>query len=198
MEEATKASIDFQEALRRIRIHWLTHVIHEMRGPLFVARGYTKLLLDERRGDVTVTQRKYLDTILENIDKLSGCVNGLQEFSGQEELSLELLDLGDLLQFAVADWRDREKTLHLNEHILPGSARTAGDRAKLSFAVHKLLGAMVEFSRSGGKIDLYAKREEDEFLLRMTASANGTLTDAEPVNLADLTRPCEILRLHGG
>jgi len=198
VEQAAKVSIDFQEALRSIRIHWLKHMVHDLRGPLFAARGYSKLLLDGKGGDVTVTQQRYLTTILENIEKLSGCADRLQEFSGQEELSLELIDLADVLQFVVADWRQREKTLHLNEHILPGSAPMAGDRAKLNFAVHKLLGAMVEFSRSGGKIDVYAKREEDEFLIRMTASANGSSAPQEPPSLPDLTRPCEVLRLHGG
>ena len=195
MEEAEKLAIDSREALRKIRNHWLSHVVHEMRGPLFAARGYAKLLLDERGGDVTVTQRKYLLTILENINKLSVSVNGLREFTSQEELNLEFLDLSDLLQLALADWRAREKTLLLTEHISTGPALTAGDRAKLSSAVHKLLGAMVEFSRSGGKIDLYARREEDEFLVRVTAAANAK----EPAAVVpDIAMPCEILRLHGG
>lgn len=75
---------------------------------------------------------------------------------------------------------------------------TARDRAKLSFVVHKLLGAMVEFSRCGGKIDLYARREDDEFLVRMTAIVNGSALAEERAAPPDLARPCEILRLHGG
>jgi signal transduction histidine kinase len=198
VEQADRTAIDSQEALRKIRGHWLSHAVHEMRGPLFAARGYTKLLLDERGGEVTVTQRKYLLTILENINKLAVSVNGLQELSSQEELNLELLDFAELLQFAVADLREREKTLQLTEHIVAGPAPTAGDRAKLSFAVHKLLGTMVEFSRSGGKIDLYARREQDEFLMRISAAANGSADSSDSSVLPDLARPCEILRLHGG
>jgi signal transduction histidine kinase len=195
VEQATKLSIDSQVALRRIRVHWLAHKVHEMRGPLFAVRGYTKLLIEEKGGEVTVTQRRYLTTILENINKLGGCADSLQEFSAQEELSLELLDFAELLRVAVADWREREQTLRLNDQILTGPALTTGDRSKLSLAVHKLLGAMVEFSRSGGKIELHAKREEDEFLMRLAASAN---EPCEPACLSDLTGPCEVLRLHGG
>jgi signal transduction histidine kinase len=199
VEEAAKPTIDCHEVLRRMRIHWLSHIVHEMRGPLFAARGYTKLLLDERGGAVTVTQRQYLTTLIENINKIAISLNGLQEFPAQEELNLELLDITQLLYLAVADWRVKEKTLQLSEHISCHSIVTAGDSAKLSFAVHKLLGAMVEFSRYGGKIDVYARREEDEFLMRMTAAVNGPAPGAEELAAPpDLARPCEILRLHGG
>lgn len=198
MEEAVKPSINLQEALRKIRIHWFSHILHDFRGPLFAARGYTKLLLEQRGGEVTVTQRKYLDTILENIEKIAGSVSHLQEFPSDQDLDLELFDFAELLHETIADFRAGTETLHLTEHIVPGPAPTAGDRAKLSFAVHKLLGAMVEFSRSGGKIDLHARREDDEFLLRMTAFASGSSAESGPEFLPSLERPCEILRLHGG
>jgi hypothetical protein len=132
------------------------------------------------------------------MNKIAASLNSLQEFPAQEELDLEILDVTHLLEAVIADWRAQEKTLQLSEQIAPDSVVTAGDRAKLSFAVHKLLGAMVEFSRCGGKIDLYACREEDEFLVRMTAIVNGSALAEERAAPPDLARPCEILCLHGG
>lgn len=198
MEEAAKVSIDFQDALRNIRIHWLNHIVHEMRGPLFAARGYSKLLLDEKGGPVTATQRKYLETALESINKIGATVDRLQDFQIQEELDLEYLDLFELFKDALARWQSHE-TLQVWANIAPGPIPTVGDRAKLSASVHKLLDAIVEFSRSTGKIDLQASREGDEFLLRMSAVAGGPEQEADTFSLAGhLAGPCQILRLHGG
>jgi len=184
--------------LRKIHVHWLSHVIHDLRGPLFAARGYTKLLIDEKAGGVTVTQRRYLTIILENINKLAVSVNSLQEFPAPEDLDLEIIDLRELLHSIINYWRVQEKTLHLNENIFSGPAPTTGDRAKLSLAVHKLLAATVEFSRSGGTIDLYARREEDEFTMRVSAASGSAEPPAGATALPDIAMPCEILRLHGG
>lgn len=197
MKEAAMTSVDAQDASRRMRTHWLSHIVHDMRGPLFAARGYTKLLLEEKAGEVTVNQRKYLITILENINKLAVSVDGLHEPPDHRDLHLEVLDLRELLESLVTPCREMPG-VEIQEHILSAPAPTIGDRAKLIFAVHKLLGAVVEFSRSRCKIDLHARREEDEFLMRFTALADGPSGGAEPGQPPDLTEACEILRLHGG
>ena len=198
MEEAAKVSIDRNEALRTIRIHWLSHVVHEMRGPLFAARGYTKLLLDEKGGEVTVTQRKYLETTLENIDKIGATVESLQDFKALDELELEIVDTAELLREALADHSQEIATLHFAQQIPSGTAWTIADRAKLTCAVHKLLGVMVEFSRSGGKVEIQARREGDEFLTRMTGTLNGSNSESEASLSANLAGACRIFRLHGG
>lgn len=194
MKQAVQPSIDVQEAMSKIRSHWLSHFVHELRGPLFAARGYAKLLLDEKAGEVTGTQRSYLETILENINKLSGSVSGLAQIPSSKALNLEMVDLFELVDAGLAGYRKIE-TLQIREHISAGPAATIGDRAKLGLAVHKLLGAMVEFSRCDGKMDVYARCEENEFLLRITGTAN---VSSGRESLPEFDTPCQIIRLHGG
>ncbi len=198
MEEGAKASVDSQDALRSIRIHWLNHIIHELRGPLFAARGYSKLLLDEKGGPVTATQRKYLETTLDSLDKISSTIDRLHDLKAQEKLELESVDLAGLLGGAVAECRRQQATLPLNLSIAPGPIPTVGDRAKLKDCVHKLLVAMVEFSRSGGQIDLQADREGGELLLRITAARGPEQNQEAPALAGQLAETFQIFRLHGG
>lgn len=198
MDNEAKSPPESAEALRRIRAHWLSHVTHDFRGRLFAARGYTKLMLEERGGNVTVTQRKYLTNILDHINKLAMLVNTLQEFPSAEALNLEPVSWTELLHSVVQDWRRSEKTLRLEEHLPEGPVQTTGDRAKLRFAVHKLLGSMVEFSRSEGKVELCAQQEEDELMLRFLGTAEGLRDASSSVLQTDIAMPCEIVRLHGG
>ena len=195
MEQAAKAGIDRAEALRRIHSYWLSRMVHDFRGPIFTARGYTKLLLDNRAGHVTVTQGEYLQNILDSIKKLSDLVEALQQFPSESTLHLEPVNVVDLLRSAVCEWRLREKTLQLIETIPPGSIVAVVDEAKLGEAVHILLGDAVEFSRSGGEVQIQVRREDDELTVKILASRPVSDSPAPPV---DATIPNQILRLHGG
>ena len=195
MEQAAKATIDSALALHKIREHWLSRVVHDFRGPIFTSRGYAKLLLDRRAGDVTATQREYLHNILEAINKLSALVDALHEFPSDQALHLEPVDLGDLLRSATADWRARATTLRLVETIPPGAIVTAADEVRLKAAVHKLLACAVEFSQSAGEVQLHVSREDDELSVKIAATR---ISAGEAPPVFDVQIPCEILRLHGG
>lgn len=195
MEQAAKQGIDRLAALDEIRARWLGHLAHDFRGPLFAARGYAKLLLDDQGQNVTVTQREYLHNILDALNKLTALVDSIREFPAPGSLRLELVNVAGMLRSISGDWRSREKTLQLTETIPPGPIFAAADREKLALAVHKLLGEAVEFSRPGGEVQLHARLEEGELTMRLLATRDHN--GAPPVPL-DASVPCEILRLHGG
>src|SRR5260370_21462798 len=68
MVERTK--LDGYQILDRLRSHWLRTLAHDLSSPLFVARGYTRLALEEKGSPLTPSQRRYLTVVLENIDRL--------------------------------------------------------------------------------------------------------------------------------
>jgi len=202
-----KSHIDRAEVLRRIRAHWLSNATHDLRGPLFAARGYTKMMLDERAGRVTEEQRRFLTTILDNLNRLANLTDELQSFPTDDALRLEPISLTELLRTVVQDWRGPagKKLLHLVENIPVGPIETTGDRDKLGLAAHKLLGAAVEFTGPGGRVEVQAQQKEDEITILISATPtlltsgapNGVL-DTSNQAVFDLSTPCEILRLHGG
>src|SRR5437868_8258764 len=90
-----------QRAISSIRAHWMSNAIHELRGPIFAARGYTKLILENRGGDVTVTQQRYLTSVLENINKLSAIVTTLQDLPSEDVLNIEQFSFRHLLENVI-------------------------------------------------------------------------------------------------
>lgn len=196
MKEAAKPDVDSGEALRQIRSHWLARAIHDFRGPMFAARGYARLLLDDKAGEVNSTQRRYLQNIADNIGAISALVDSLQEFPSESALDLEPVDVVDVLSSAVEHWRAQDEALQLTANIPAGPIVTAADRTKLTQAVRNLLAPTVEFSRCGGEVQVHARQDEDEFTVRVAAIRNGPVTSE--TRLDDLVIPREILRLHGG
>jgi signal transduction histidine kinase len=185
-------------ALSSIRAHWMSNVIHDLRGPLFAARGYTKLMLENRAGDVTVTQQRYLTSVLENISKLEEIIARLNDLPCDDALTLQQLSFRELVAEVVADWRRRENLARMSEHIAPEPMHTIGDPMQLSRAVHKLLGSAVDFTQYGGKIDLSVQHEDDEITLRISAVPDSSQSPAKFQTSPDVASPCGILRLHGG
>jgi signal transduction histidine kinase len=198
VEQAAKLRVDAQEALHKIRAHWLARVIHDFRGPLFAARGYTRLLLDNKAGDVTATQKEYLTQVIENVNKLSDLLNTFHDFPSDEALHLDVADLSELLRCAVEQCQARDNTLQFMPDLPPHPVITIADSAKLMLATHKLLGMAVDFSRPRGAIQVHARQEDDEFNIKIESNRSSSANSPAPQVSMDITMAADILRLHGG
>lgn len=198
MAEEKAIQIDTREALRRMRIHWLSNVVHDMRGPLFAARGYAKLMLEERAGAVTVTQRKYLKSVVESINKVSLIVGELDQFPAGETLDLHVFCLRDLLRAAARKWHSAGSGPRFVAQIPAEPLYTVGDRAKLADAVHKMLGATYEFTQPSGLVEMHASHRDEELTVRLCGSRDSESHLPSSVPLSNLAAPSDILRLHGG
>lgn len=58
-------------------------LIHELRTPLVVVRGYAKMLLEERAGPLNNTQREYLNIMVDNADRVVRLLRDLERRSSQ-------------------------------------------------------------------------------------------------------------------
>ncbi len=198
MAQATKLEIDRSESLNKLRSLWLARMIHDFRGPLFAARGYSRLISDEKAGPVTATQKDYLRQISENLTKLNTLVDTLSEFPSDEVLHIDLVDLSELISSYIENRREEDATLQVTGHSFTTSVLTIADRDKLACAMHKLLGVAVEFSRSGGEVQIQAKQEDGEFTLRICATRPERDVAQPNAPPGDITMATGILRLHGG
>jgi signal transduction histidine kinase len=183
-------------ALERLRSKWLSRTVHDMRGPLFAARGYAKLILRDP-ASVTVTQREYLSHIVDNVNRLASLVDSFCEFPTEADLDLDLVCLNDILAVAI-EKTSRSETLRFDAKLPVAELWTYADGAKLGIAVHKLLTAVVDFSRASTRIALRAGQEDDEFVLRCEANAVASQSDTGTCDLPNLEHTRRILRLHGG
>jgi len=198
VEQAAKLIIDPMEGLRRIRAHWMSRTVHDFRGPLFSARGYTKLALDSLPPDVTVTQRRYLESALDSMNKLNGLVDLLHLFPSESSLHLEAVDLSKLLRTILNDWKGRSKTLRILETIPVQPVVTIADRGKLSASVHKFLAAAVEFSQSEGEIQLNSRHEDGELTIRLRSRGPNSQDQPPSGQTPDIAMACDAFRIHGG
>ncbi len=98
----------------RIKSEFVARVSHELRTPMTSIKGYADLLLLGAAGEITDQQRKFLETVKSNADRLSLLVNDLLDISlieqGQLELDIREIDLRDLIRQVLDAFEGRKKS----------------------------------------------------------------------------------------
>lgn len=150
------------EQLRRThesRTEELANISHDLRTPLVSIRGYADMLARGDLGPVGEAQRRGLETMRRNLDKLLGMIENLHEHNNLqqgatrlrcEELSLSQLvqDVVDMMQARAAQSCNHLRFSWDEEGVLPAY----GDRVRLHQVVSNLIGNAVKFTPHEGEI----------------------------------------------
>jgi PAS domain S-box-containing protein len=82
--------ISREVAADRIKSEFVATVSHELRTPMTSIKGYADLLLLGAAGEITPEQRRFLEIVKNNADRLSLLVNDLLDISRMEQGGVEL------------------------------------------------------------------------------------------------------------
>jgi signal transduction histidine kinase len=151
-----------REALEKLRIfdrtrtEFLVTVIHELRTPMTSITGYTELLQDKTTGELNETQRRLVDTIDRNSQRLTALADDLLTLARLEQGAAPQehtdVDLGAVVLAArsavqpLIDGRRLEMTFDLPSIPLV----IDGDARHLERMVSNLLTNAVKFTEDGG------------------------------------------------
>jgi signal transduction histidine kinase len=209
--EALRATVEMQT-------HLQSNVAHELRTPLATVRGYARMILDGKAGDVPQTQREYLSIVTENANRLINLVNWMSRVLqyGAQHLKLESADLREV-------WKDclnsheadiREKSIRIQQQIPVGSFTIMCDRQKLSFVLKSLLATAIQCSDAGGEVSVeFTRGRHREITVKISDSSKALSSESvnkifERYNGSSLpaTNPTElgmagvydIIGMHGG
>ncbi|MGQ9716369.1 MAG: ATP-binding protein [Anaerolineae bacterium] len=146
----------------------LASLANELRTPMTSIVGYTDLLLGESVGILGEMQRKFLQRVKANIERLSSLINDLMEITaldtGRIELVPEPVDLINVVEEAIvglsARFREQDLTVRLDMALELPPIRA--DRDALYQIMLHLLSNACQCSRSGTEIVVTGHLEEAE------------------------------------
>jgi signal transduction histidine kinase len=164
------------DAILQMRSHQQVHIAHELRTPLAAVRGYARMILDGRSGDINDKQKDYLRVITDNSNKLICLVAWMSyvaELSTPQHLKLSAFDFRDVWAECVKTNQARlaQNSLKLRQQIPDESFVIMGDREKLAYVLNELMAVAAGLATAGGTItvDLTHGREgETHFKLTET------------------------------
>jgi signal transduction histidine kinase len=184
--------------LLKIQSNWLSSVIHDLSNPLFAARGYLRMLLEEKNNPLTESQHRYVITALENIERMTALTQQLNDLPGKDGFDLDVVSFRDLLERVLEDARSAlpEEAAQLSTQLSDGALSTIGDPERLTVAVHKLLHTAVEFIGFAGTVQINAREENEKIVIEFWATPGLPGTEKKPV--PDVLEASKIWRFHGG
>lgn len=151
---------DTANQIEQEKSEFLTALVHEVRAPLAPLLGWTELLLTREYSPEQA--RPILLDLRESVQHLSVLVGDLVDLSrgeaGRLELQLEDLDLGQLLDTAIARWREQAPEHHFVLAV-QGPLLLRGDRHRLRQVVDNLLSNAVKYSPPGSRVYITGRGE---------------------------------------
>lgn len=173
--------------LDRLKAEFVSVASHEIKTPLSVIRGYVSLLTDGIYGEVTDPQKKTLEAVSDQVDRLTRLVHRLLDISrfeaGGGRLELRRINVRDFL----AELTDGFRVLAFQNGIdftvavaddVP--VNIEGDADRLNEVLGNILSNAFKFTERGGKIAVRAGREGAGVRVEVSDSGVGIPPDKLP------------------
>ncbi|MFU8767676.1 MAG: sensor histidine kinase, partial [Candidatus Methanoperedens sp.] len=181
-EESTKnlkkLELAYEElkTLDKMKDEFISNVSHELKTPLISIKGYGELLNDEKQGKLSGEQKKSLEAIIRNADRLTRLINSILFISkmqfGKIEFQLKTLDVDEIISVCVDDMKgmmDKKKiSFEKDIHVI---SKIVGDKDRFIEIITNLLDNAIKFTPEGGNISIKA-RDKEEFV-HIIVSDNG-------------------------
>lgn len=169
-----------RKRLERMKSEFLASVSHELRTPLASIMGFVELLLGEEPGELTPTQREFLEIMLESSHRLLGMVNDILDVSrieaGDLDLRTQRIRLEEVVARAVRSARHlaESKKIALEVEMGPPLPIIKGDPERLEQVMDNLLNNAVKFTPRGGQITVRVQsRQPYEVQVEVTDTGIG-------------------------
>ncbi len=154
-------------ARARAKDEFISSLAHELRTPMTSILGYTELLMNGSVGELKDIQRKFLQRVQANIERMGGMLNDLIGVaaidSGRLDLKPEEVDLKQVIDTALHKARfrleEKEQRVHLMVEELPP---IYADPECLQQIVDNLLTNACKASATGSTIVIQATVDTDE------------------------------------
>jgi heavy metal sensor kinase len=176
------AMLDRLEAGVRANRQLIADASHELRTPLAAMR--VELDVSLRDGHRTAAERKVLESVREDVDRMSRTVDNLITLARADEGRLDLLsdevDLDQALDEAARPLQALAQAKQVRLRTTGEPCRTRGDEQRLQHAVANLIENAIKFTPPGGEVTLSSWRRGDEVGVTVTDTGPGIPPHARP------------------
>jgi signal transduction histidine kinase len=181
---ASVAQLGAVKQLDQLKTEFLSAVAHELRTPLGPIVGWSELLLTHDYSPAEA--RPILESIHEAAQHLSVLVSDLLDLSrgetGRLALDLQELDLNELLERAVARWREQAPN-HGFVFASAGPLPLRGDRHRLRQILDNLLSNAIKYSPAGTRVFVTARTDPNRTVAIRVSDQGIGLTPDERAQL---------------
>jgi len=166
-----------RDALLKMGWHVQANVAHDLRTPLAAIRGYARMILDGRGGEINDTQREYLRVVTENTNRLINVVNWMSHIAEltAQHFNLTTFDLRDVWAEVISGNKQTlaAKSIALTQRAPDDTFEIIGDRESLFYVFNELVGAAAKVANTGSAITVeFSRGREREIMVKISATGS--------------------------
>ncbi|AXO90603.1 PAS domain-containing protein [Pseudomonas parafulva] len=168
-----------QRAFERVRSEFVLRASHELRTPVTGMHMAFGLLRERVKFPPEAREHDLLDTIGEEMQRLTQLINDLLNFSryqnGLQKLELAPCAIDELLERAQARFAESaaDKQIELVSELEQPLPRIQADAAQLDRVLDNLLHNAIRHTASGGHIRLHARRHAERVIVSVEDDGEG-------------------------
>jgi signal transduction histidine kinase/HAMP domain-containing protein/predicted transcriptional regulator with HTH domain len=156
------------EVANKHKSEFLANMSHELRTPLNAIIGFSEVLLERLFGELNEKQDDYLKDIFNSGKHLLTLINDILDLSkieaGRMELEKSTFDIASAITNAMTLVRERAQRhgILLGQQVDTKLGELTADERKFKQILLNLLSNAVKFTPDNGRIDVTARREEND------------------------------------
>jgi signal transduction histidine kinase len=173
--------------LDRLKAEFVSVASHEIKTPLSVIRGYVSLLADGIYGSVNDVQKKTLEAVSDQVDRLTRLVHRLLDISrfeaGGGRLELRRINVRDFLEELTSGFRVLAFQNGIDFHVNVSDdvpVNLEGDADRLNEVLGNILSNAFKFTERGGRIAVNVERAGTGLVVWVRDSGVGIPADKLP------------------
>jgi signal transduction histidine kinase len=149
-------------------------IAHELKNPIASIRGYVELLSSSAVGEINETQKRFLTTILANIDRVTELLNDVNDSAridgGYQNIVFENVLPLPLIHQLVEQVQPQclERNVSLKLHLPSGLPPVRADHVRLRQVLTNLIANAIKYSLPGGEVVITARVEGQQMLFSVT------------------------------
>jgi len=169
---------DIAGGLDCLKDRTLALISHDLRSPLTSIRGYVELLLDDETGPLQDNQRRCLEVMRRNADRLDRQISDLLLAASLAEGRLQLhpsaVDIPHLVMEAAetAGPQGAKRAVHL-EAACQEMPIVEADGPRLAQVLDNLLSNAIKYTPDGGRVEVRAELDGGEVVLSVSDTGIG-------------------------
>ncbi|MGH7326192.1 MAG: hybrid sensor histidine kinase/response regulator, partial [Candidatus Rokuibacteriota bacterium] len=175
------------QELQDLRASFTSMLVHDLRAPVAVIKGYVDLLELGSAGELNDKQRRYLASMRGGCVRMIGLIGEILDVSKLEagKLAIERRAL-DLAPF-VAEIAERfapatsQRSIRLDVRIPERLAPVAADGGRIEQVLMNLLSNALKFTPEGGKIIVEVADRGDQVEIAITDTGPGIPAEEQPL-----------------
>jgi len=167
------------QQLNEVKTTFLKTTSHELRTPITSIKGYVQMLLKKKLGEISEEQRKSLEVILRNTNRLDRSIKNILDASSLKSGSMKFIPSKINPRMLVEEITKTmqsfayEKEMTINVDLEKNLPDLMVDGGRIKQVVMNLVDNAIKFSPDGSMINIKARKENEDVLFEVQDYGQG-------------------------